>query len=164
MQPSALLTPEVEANLCLTPEQREAKLRRVERIRERVIRRWADFFRLLFLPHLPYLNLHVLSFVSANWWFYPPFSAARESACTPSPAAVQGEGKEALKGTSDMARRLKSGTNTNIKGFIRCVFGTFRLQISCFLETRQNPLDHCSNYAVSLESRTTHKDLEMGIT
>lgn len=73
VQPSALPTPEVEANLCLTPEQREAKLRRVERIRERVIR-----------------------------------SAARESACAPSPTAVMGEGKEARKGTSDMARRLKS--------------------------------------------------------
>lgn len=44
VQPSALPTPEVEANLGLTPEQREAKLRRVERIRERVIRRWAGFF------------------------------------------------------------------------------------------------------------------------
>lgn len=42
-QPSALLTPDVDANLCLTPEQREAKLRRVERIRERVIRRWAVY-------------------------------------------------------------------------------------------------------------------------
>lgn len=39
-QPSALLTPDMGADLCLTPEQREAKLRRVERIRERVIRRW----------------------------------------------------------------------------------------------------------------------------
>ncbi|XP_030018866.1 pleckstrin homology domain-containing family A member 4 isoform X2 [Sphaeramia orbicularis] len=35
---SALLTPELQPDLCLTPEQREAKLRRVERIRERVIR------------------------------------------------------------------------------------------------------------------------------
>ncbi|XP_031699840.1 pleckstrin homology domain-containing family A member 4 isoform X2 [Anarrhichthys ocellatus] len=35
---SALLTPDMDPNLCLTPEQREAKLRRVERIRERVIR------------------------------------------------------------------------------------------------------------------------------
>ncbi|XP_029383535.1 pleckstrin homology domain-containing family A member 4 isoform X2 [Echeneis naucrates] len=37
-QPSALLTPDMNPNPCLTPEQREAKLRRVERIRERVIR------------------------------------------------------------------------------------------------------------------------------
>ncbi|XP_068439372.1 pleckstrin homology domain-containing family A member 7-like isoform X2 [Clinocottus analis] len=35
---SALLTPDMDPNLCLTPEQREAKLRRVERIRERVMR------------------------------------------------------------------------------------------------------------------------------
>ncbi|XP_055085838.1 pleckstrin homology domain-containing family A member 6 isoform X1 [Periophthalmus magnuspinnatus] len=35
---SALLTLEAHPDLCLTPEQREAKLRRVERIRERVIR------------------------------------------------------------------------------------------------------------------------------
>ncbi|KAM3591361.1 uncharacterized protein V6R79_000744 [Siganus canaliculatus] len=35
---SALLTPDMDPGLCLTPEQREAKLRRVERIRERVIR------------------------------------------------------------------------------------------------------------------------------
>ncbi|XP_042363204.1 pleckstrin homology domain-containing family A member 7 isoform X2 [Plectropomus leopardus] len=37
-QPSALLSHDMEPDLCLTPEQREAKLRRVERIRERVIR------------------------------------------------------------------------------------------------------------------------------
>ncbi|XP_069373857.1 pleckstrin homology domain-containing family A member 4 isoform X4 [Paralichthys olivaceus] len=37
-RPSALLTPDMDPDLCLTPEQREAKLRRVERIRERVIR------------------------------------------------------------------------------------------------------------------------------
>ncbi|XP_049419689.1 pleckstrin homology domain-containing family A member 7 isoform X1 [Epinephelus fuscoguttatus] len=37
-RPSALLTSDMEPELCLTPEQREAKLRRVERIRERVIR------------------------------------------------------------------------------------------------------------------------------
>lgn len=36
--PSALLTPDIDPDPCLTPEQREAKLRRVERIRERVIR------------------------------------------------------------------------------------------------------------------------------
>uniref|UniRef100_G3NZE8 PH domain-containing protein n=1 Tax=Gasterosteus aculeatus aculeatus TaxID=481459 RepID=G3NZE8_GASAC len=35
---SALLTPDMGPNSCLTPEQREAKLRRVERIRERVMR------------------------------------------------------------------------------------------------------------------------------
>ncbi|XP_033975718.1 pleckstrin homology domain-containing family A member 7 [Trematomus bernacchii] len=35
---SALLTPDMSPDLCLTPEQREAKLRRVERIRERVIK------------------------------------------------------------------------------------------------------------------------------
>lgn len=35
---SALFTSEAHPDLCLTPEQREAKLRRVERIRERVIR------------------------------------------------------------------------------------------------------------------------------
>lgn len=39
-RPSALLTPDMDPERCLTPEQREAKLRRVERIRERVIRRW----------------------------------------------------------------------------------------------------------------------------
>ncbi|XP_044035139.1 pleckstrin homology domain-containing family A member 6 isoform X2 [Siniperca chuatsi] len=37
-RPSALLTPDMDTDPCLTPEQREAKLRRVERIRERVIR------------------------------------------------------------------------------------------------------------------------------
>ncbi|XP_070708602.1 pleckstrin homology domain-containing family A member 4 isoform X3 [Pempheris klunzingeri] len=37
-RPSAPLTPVTDPDLCLTPEQREAKLRRVERIRERVIR------------------------------------------------------------------------------------------------------------------------------
>ncbi|CAJ1080942.1 pleckstrin homology domain-containing family A member 7 [Xyrichtys novacula] len=37
-RPAALLTPDMEPDVCLTPEQREAKLRRVERIRERVIR------------------------------------------------------------------------------------------------------------------------------
>ncbi|XP_060885009.1 pleckstrin homology domain-containing family A member 7 isoform X2 [Labrus mixtus] len=37
-QQASLLTPDMEPDLCLTPEQREAKLRRVERIRERVIR------------------------------------------------------------------------------------------------------------------------------
>ncbi|XP_026172265.1 pleckstrin homology domain-containing family A member 4 isoform X2 [Mastacembelus armatus] len=37
-RPSALLTPDMDTDLCLTPEQREAKIRRVERIRERVIR------------------------------------------------------------------------------------------------------------------------------
>ncbi|XP_019126607.2 pleckstrin homology domain-containing family A member 4 isoform X3 [Larimichthys crocea] len=37
-RPSALLTPDMDPDLCLTAEQREAKLRRVERIRERVIR------------------------------------------------------------------------------------------------------------------------------
>uniref|UniRef100_UPI0037E882B0 pleckstrin homology domain-containing family A member 6-like isoform X2 n=1 Tax=Semicossyphus pulcher TaxID=241346 RepID=UPI0037E882B0 len=37
-RPAALMTPDMEPDLCLTPEQREAKLRRVERIRERVIR------------------------------------------------------------------------------------------------------------------------------
>ncbi|KAM4624354.1 uncharacterized protein ACJ7VT_005211 isoform 2-T2 [Polymixia lowei] len=36
--PSVLLTPDLDPDLSLTPEQREAKLRRVERIRERVIR------------------------------------------------------------------------------------------------------------------------------
>ncbi|XP_029953624.1 pleckstrin homology domain-containing family A member 4 isoform X2 [Salarias fasciatus] len=36
-QSSPFLTPDVDPDLCLTPEQREAKLRRVERIRERVI-------------------------------------------------------------------------------------------------------------------------------
>ncbi|CAN9509100.1 unnamed protein product [Ophioblennius macclurei] len=36
-QSSPLLTPDLDPDLCLTPEQREAKLRRVERIRERVI-------------------------------------------------------------------------------------------------------------------------------
>lgn len=41
-QPSALPNPDTDSDLVLTPEQREAKLRRVERIRERVIRRW-DF-------------------------------------------------------------------------------------------------------------------------
>ncbi|KAM8837222.1 pleckstrin homology domain-containing family A member 4 isoform 2-T2 [Spinachia spinachia] len=35
---STLPTPDTNPDLCLTPEQREAKLRRVERIRERVIR------------------------------------------------------------------------------------------------------------------------------
>ncbi|XP_023149585.2 pleckstrin homology domain-containing family A member 7 isoform X5 [Amphiprion ocellaris] len=35
---SVLLTPDMDPDPCLTPEQREAKLRRVERIRERVIR------------------------------------------------------------------------------------------------------------------------------
>ncbi|XP_062330966.1 uncharacterized protein si:ch211-234p6.5 isoform X2 [Osmerus eperlanus] len=35
---SLLLTSDLDPDLCLTPEQREAKLRRVERIRERVIR------------------------------------------------------------------------------------------------------------------------------
>ncbi|XP_008281535.1 pleckstrin homology domain-containing family A member 4 isoform X3 [Stegastes partitus] len=35
---SVLLTPDTDPDPCLTPEQREAKLRRVERIRERVIR------------------------------------------------------------------------------------------------------------------------------
>nr|XP_046233932.1 pleckstrin homology domain-containing family A member 7-like isoform X2 [Scatophagus argus] len=37
-QASATPTPNMDLNLCMTPEQREAKLRRVERIRERVIR------------------------------------------------------------------------------------------------------------------------------
>nr|XP_020461820.1 pleckstrin homology domain-containing family A member 6-like isoform X2 [Monopterus albus] len=37
-QTSVPLTPGMDPDLCLTPEQREAKLRRVERIRERVIR------------------------------------------------------------------------------------------------------------------------------
>ncbi|XP_074476215.1 pleckstrin homology domain-containing family A member 4 isoform X3 [Sebastes fasciatus] len=37
-RPSALLTSDMDPELCLTTEQREAKLRRVERIRERVIR------------------------------------------------------------------------------------------------------------------------------
>ncbi|XP_005448356.1 pleckstrin homology domain-containing family A member 4 isoform X3 [Oreochromis niloticus] len=37
-QSTALLTSNMDYDLCLTPEQREAKLRRVERIRERVIR------------------------------------------------------------------------------------------------------------------------------
>ncbi|XP_071319293.1 pleckstrin homology domain-containing family A member 4 isoform X2 [Trachinotus anak] len=37
-RPTALLTPSMDPDPCLTPEQREAKLRRVERIRERVIR------------------------------------------------------------------------------------------------------------------------------
>ncbi|KAM8729678.1 pleckstrin homology domain-containing family A member 4 isoform 2-T2 [Acanthopagrus schlegelii] len=37
-QPSALPNPDAGSDLVLTPEQREAKLRRVERIRERVIR------------------------------------------------------------------------------------------------------------------------------
>ncbi|XP_047465715.1 uncharacterized protein si:ch211-234p6.5 isoform X2 [Mugil cephalus] len=37
-RPPALLTRDMDPDLCLTPEQREAKLRRVERIRERVIR------------------------------------------------------------------------------------------------------------------------------
>ncbi|KAK2820293.1 hypothetical protein Q5P01_023252 [Channa striata] len=37
-QSSAAMTPDRDVDLCLTPEQREAKLRRVERIRERVIR------------------------------------------------------------------------------------------------------------------------------
>ncbi|XP_029312952.1 pleckstrin homology domain-containing family A member 4 isoform X2 [Cottoperca gobio] len=37
-RPSAFLTSDMNPDLCLTPEQREAKLRRVERIRERVIR------------------------------------------------------------------------------------------------------------------------------
>ncbi|XP_062299199.1 pleckstrin homology domain-containing family A member 4 [Scomber scombrus] len=36
---SALLTLDMDPELCMTPEQREAKLRRVERIRERVIQR-----------------------------------------------------------------------------------------------------------------------------
>ncbi|XP_058477549.1 pleckstrin homology domain-containing family A member 7 isoform X2 [Solea solea] len=36
-QPSAPLTSDMDLELCLTPEQREAKLRRVKRIRERVI-------------------------------------------------------------------------------------------------------------------------------
>lgn len=38
-QSTALLTSNMDYDLCLTHEQREAKLRRVERIRERVIRR-----------------------------------------------------------------------------------------------------------------------------
>ncbi|CAI5659117.1 unnamed protein product [Oreochromis niloticus] len=37
-QSTALLTSNMDYDLCLTPEQREVKLRRVERIRERVIR------------------------------------------------------------------------------------------------------------------------------
>ncbi|XP_026206614.1 pleckstrin homology domain-containing family A member 7 isoform X2 [Anabas testudineus] len=37
-RPSALLNLDMDPDLCLTPDQREAKLRRVERIRERVIR------------------------------------------------------------------------------------------------------------------------------
>lgn len=105
VQPSALLTPEVEANLCLTPEQREAKLRRVERIRERVIRRWTDFYFFFMF----FLVTNSLNVVPANCWFHPLISAARESACAPSPTTAGGEGKEARKGTSDMARRLKSG-------------------------------------------------------
>ncbi|XP_061666441.1 uncharacterized protein LOC133495599 [Syngnathoides biaculeatus] len=36
-RPSSILTVEVDPDLCLTPEQREAKLRRVERIRQRVM-------------------------------------------------------------------------------------------------------------------------------
>ncbi|KAG7227799.1 hypothetical protein INR49_013593, partial [Caranx melampygus] len=41
-QPTALLTPDMDPDPCLTPEQREAKLRRVERIRERVMRSISD--------------------------------------------------------------------------------------------------------------------------
>lgn len=37
-RPSVLLTSDLDPDPCLTPEQREAKLRRVERIRERVIK------------------------------------------------------------------------------------------------------------------------------
>ncbi|KAA8581647.1 hypothetical protein FQN60_003228 [Etheostoma spectabile] len=37
-RPSALLIPDMDPDYCLTPEQRKAKLCRVERIRERVIR------------------------------------------------------------------------------------------------------------------------------
>ncbi|XP_067344154.1 pleckstrin homology domain-containing family A member 7 isoform X1 [Channa argus] len=37
-QPSVPMIPDTDTDFCLTPEQREAKLRRVERIRERVIR------------------------------------------------------------------------------------------------------------------------------
>ncbi|XP_077407870.1 pleckstrin homology domain-containing family A member 4 isoform X2 [Vanacampus margaritifer] len=36
-EPSSHLTPDMDPDLCMTPEQREAKLRRVERIRQRVI-------------------------------------------------------------------------------------------------------------------------------
>lgn len=53
----------------------------------------------------------------ANEWFHPPISVARESACAPSPTAVMGEGKEFRKGMSDMARRLKSGTNIKVSRF-----------------------------------------------
>lgn len=44
-RPTALLTHDVHPDLCLTPEQREAKLRRVERIRERVIRSQREFIQ-----------------------------------------------------------------------------------------------------------------------
>ncbi|XP_057682185.1 pleckstrin homology domain-containing family A member 7 [Corythoichthys intestinalis] len=36
-QPSSLLIADMDPNICMTPEQREAKLRRVEKIRQRVI-------------------------------------------------------------------------------------------------------------------------------
>ncbi|KAI3365675.1 hypothetical protein L3Q82_010747 [Scortum barcoo] len=51
--PSALLTPDIDPDPCLTPEQREAKLRRVERIRERVIR--SHFFK-LFSDHKSHIS------------------------------------------------------------------------------------------------------------
>ncbi|XP_062415921.1 pleckstrin homology domain-containing family A member 4 isoform X6 [Pungitius pungitius] len=49
---ATLLTPDMDPDPCLTPEQREAKLRRVERIRERIIRS-AVRQRDAALPQLP---------------------------------------------------------------------------------------------------------------
>lgn len=107
-QPSALLTLDMDADLCLTPEQREAKLRRVERIRERVIRRWDFFFATLIfkLMYIVYMK------VSTNCLFYPSISVVRESASTHEQLPIRGEGKEAHQVPPDTARkqRLRSGT------------------------------------------------------
>lgn len=88
-------------------------------------------------PILMFKVTHALNFVPANWWFHPPISAARESACAASPTTVRGEGKEARKGTSDVARRLKSGTKNNIQCLMLCCM--FRIFIYFILD---NALKH----------------------
>ncbi len=108
-RPSALLTPDTEPDLCLTPEQREAKLRRVERIRERVIRR-SDFFKpLLYLT----ASMHAASLcgLSTNWLFDLSISAVRERATTRDPVAIRGEGQEVHQVPPDTAgkQRMRSG-------------------------------------------------------
>lgn len=109
-QHPSTLTPDTDAELCLTAEQRQAKLRRVERIRERVMKRW-DYFG-------GHSCRHLKGF--ANWWSYPFISAIRESLPTNNQLLTRGERKDTQVPSDYGKERPNAGIREQRTAFILC--------------------------------------------